>query len=243
MSTLRPRTPKSITTLQDRIQHQWENLQHWSLDSPVFVQLLYMVVFGLDPSQADLLEAGNDLSYLFDPHQSLPKERYAILLHLYRMATTAADEAVLALPSVASRMEVWSAFHQSVFGKLPPLTTPHFASVKAGDMKSFLGRIGRPMDLSKVRYWMGRLWHTLPFEPPWYFPSTTDLTLDQEGEVTMAVGVLQGILEQDASEPAFDPEFLTPIALSRFSWSSSKLNKWSQTARAAEIALTANHRI
>ena len=145
--------------------------------------------------------------------------------------------------SVASRLEVWRAFHQSVLEKAPPLTTLRFGSVKAGDIQSFLNRIGRPMDLSEVRYWTGRLWHTLPFEPPWRFPFSVDLTLEQEGQVTTALGTLQGTLEGPTWDPAFDPEFLTPIALSRLSWSSSILEEWSQTAQAAEMAFQAAHRM
>ena len=73
------------------------------------------------------------------------------------MATSVADEPVLTLSSVASQLEVWRAFHQSVLEKAPPLTTLRFRSVKAGDIQSFLTRTGRPMDLSEVRYWTGRL--------------------------------------------------------------------------------------
>ena len=124
------------------------------------------------------------------------------------MATTAANEPVLELPSLASRLAVWSALHQSVLRKARPLSTLYFGSVKAGDIQSFLNRMGRPMDLSEVRYWTGRLWHTLPFEPPWHFPFPVDLTLEQEGQVTTALGTLQEILEGAAWDPAFDPEFL-----------------------------------
>ena len=242
-SRLRPRTPASIATSQERTQKKWQNLQHWALGCPAFVTLLYILVCGLDPSQAGLLEARGDLSHIFDPQHSLPQERYAILWHLYRMATAAADEPVLELASVASRLEVWRAFHQSMLEKAPPLTTLRFGSVKAGDIQSFLNRIGRPMDLSEVRYWTGRLWHTLPFEPPWHFPLPVDLTLEQEGQVTTALGTLQGTLEGPAWDPAFDPEFLTPIALSQLSWSSSILEEWSQTAHATELAFQAAHRM
>ena len=243
MSTLRPRTPVSMATLQERTQNKWQNLQHYALGCPFFVTLLYILVFGLDPSQDGLLEARSDLSHMFDPHRPLPEERYAILSHLYRMATSAADEPVLTLSSTVSRLEVWSALHQSVLAEAPPLTTLRFGSVKAGDIQSFLNRMGRPMDLSEVRYWTGRLWHTLPFEPPWHFSFPMNLTLEQEGQVTTALGTLQGILEGPAWDPAFDPEFLTPIALSRLPWSSSILEAWSQTAPAAELAFQATHRI
>ena len=242
-STLRPKTPKSIATSQERTQNKWQNLQHYALGCPAFVDLLYILVCGLDPSQTDLLEARSDLSHIFDTQHSLPEERYAILLHLYRMATSAADQPVLTLSSVASRLEVWRAFHQSVLKKAPPLTTLRFGSVKAGDIQSFLNRTGRPMDLSEVRSWTGQLWHTLPFEPPWHFPFPVDLTLEQEGQVTTALGTLQGILEQVAAEPAFDPNFLIPIALSSFPWATSMLQEWAQTAPAAELAFQAAHRM
>ena len=233
----------SIATSQERTQNKWQNLQHWAPECPAFVTLLYILVCGLDPSQARLMEARSNLSHIFDPQHSLPQERYAILLHLYSMATSAADEPVLELVSVASRLEVWRAFHQSVLEKACPLTTLRFRSVKAGNIQSFLNRMGRPMDLSEVCYWTGRLWHTLPFEPPWRFPFSVDLTLEQEGQVTTALGTLQGTLEGPTWDPAFDLEFLTPIALSQLSWSSSILERWSQTAQAAEMAFQAAHRI
>ena len=242
-SCLRPRTPASITTSQERTQNKWQNLQHWALGCPAFVTLLCILVYGLDPSQAGALEAHSGLSHIFDPQHSLPPERYAILRHLYRMAIAAAEEPVLELASVASRLEMWRVFHQSVLENAPPLTTLRFGCVQAGDIQSFLNRIGRPMDLSEVRYWTGRLWHTLPFEPPWYFSFPMDLTLEQEGQVTTALGTLQGTLEGAAWDPAFDPEFLTPIALSQLTWSSSILEKWSQTPQAAELAFQAAHRV
>ena len=241
-ATLRPRTPMSIATSQEPTHWQWDDL-HWALECPGFVTLLYILVFGLDPSQAGLLKPRSDLSHIFDPQHSLPQERYATLQHLYRMATSAADEPVLELCSVASRLEVWRAFHQSVLKEARPLTILRFGSVEAGDIQSFLNRIGCPMDLSEVLYWTGRLWHTLPFEPPWHFPFSVDLTLEQEGQVTTALGTLQGILEGVAWDPAFDLEFLTPIALSQLSWSSPMLEEWSQTAQAAEMAFQAAHRI
>ena len=61
MSTLRPRTLMSIATSQERTQHKWQNLQHWALGCPAFVNLLYILAFGLDPSQAGLLDKGLDL--------------------------------------------------------------------------------------------------------------------------------------------------------------------------------------
>ncbi len=57
------------------------------------------------------------------------------------------------------------------------------------------------------------------------------------------MGALQGILEQVAADPAFDPEFLTPIAVSPFPWATSMLQGWAQTAQAAELNFQAAHRI
>ena len=64
-----------------------------------------MVIFSLDLSQARLLDIPSDLSHLFDPRQPWPEERYAILLHLYRLATTA-RKPILELSSDASRLEL-----------------------------------------------------------------------------------------------------------------------------------------
>ena len=158
------------------------------------------------------------------------------------MATTA-HEPVLELSSDASRLEIWRALHQSVILKASPLTTLRVGTVKAVDIQTFLNRMGCPLDISEVRYWNHQLWHTLPFHPPWRFPSSKDLTLAQEGQVTTAMGALQGILEQAAAEPAFDPDFLTLIALSQFSWATSTLQDWAQTAQAGELAFQATHRI
>ena len=99
------------------------------------------------------------------------------------------------------------------------------------------------MELSGVHYWNHQLWHTLPFHPPWHFHSSKSLTLDQEGQVTTGIGALQGILEQVAAEPAFNPEFLTPIAISQFPWATSMLQDWAQTAQAAELNFQAAHRM
>ena len=69
------------------------------------------------------------------------------------------------------------------------------------------------------------------------------MTLAQESEATNVLGALQGILGEAAREPAFDPKFLTSIALSRFSWSSFTLEEWSHTAQATELAFQAAHRM
>ncbi|KAL2044539.1 hypothetical protein ABVK25_012392 [Lepraria finkii] len=241
-STLRPTTPMSIATLQERTQWQWGNL-HWALGCPVFVTLLYILVFGLDPSQARLLEARSDLSHFLDPQQPLQEDYYAILFHLYWLATPTANEPVLELSSVVSRFEMWKAFHQLVLTNARPLTTERFGSVKAGEIQKFLSAVGHSMDLSRIRYWTGRLWHTLPFEPSWHLPFAINMTLEQEGQVTNNLGTLQEVLEVAALEPAFDPKFLVPIAASRFSWCAFSLQEWSQTAQATELALQAVHRI
>ena len=235
-SALPPHTPISVLTPQQRIQWQWQNLQRTTLTCELFITLLHIVLFGLDPSQACLLEVHCDLSHTFDPFQRWPEERYAILSHLHRMATTA-HEPVLELSLEASRLEVWKALHQSVILKASPLTTLRVGTVKAVDIQTFLNRMGRPMDISEVRYWDHQLWHTLPFHPPWHFPSSKDLTLDQERQLITAMG-LQGILEQVAAEPAFDPEFLTPIAVSQFPWATSMLQDWAQTGPSGRAELS-----
>ena len=233
----------SIATVQERTQWRWENLKHWALGCPVFITLLYILVFGLDPSQARLLEAHSNLSHVFDPDHSLSEERYTILLHLYRMATTTSGEPVLELSSVASRLQMWRALHQSVLVKATPLAVLRFGSVKAVDIQNFLNSMGRRMDLSEILDWTHQLWHTLPFQPPWCFPSPMDMTLQHESAVTTAVGTLQGILKEAAMDPAFDTAFLAPIAVSQFSWSSLILEEWSQTPQATELAFQAAHRI
>ena len=53
-------------------------------------------------------------------------QRHENLLHLYRAATSTADEPDLELFSVVSRVEMWSALHQSVVVKACPLTTIRF---------------------------------------------------------------------------------------------------------------------
>ena len=241
-SNLQPHNPMSAITSQQRTQWRWQNLQRTALACELFITLLHIVIFSLDPSQARLLDVHSDLSHLFDPRQPWPEERYAILLHLYRLATTA-REPVLELSSDASRLELWKALHQLVILKASPLTAMRVGSVRAVDIHKFLNRRGKPMHVSDVRHWTHRLWHTLPFHPPWHFTSAKDMTLAQEGQVTTAMGALQGILEQVAAEPAFDPDFLTPIAISSFPWATSMLQGWAQTAQAAELAFQAAHRL
>ena len=236
--TLRPVTPKSIVKSQQQTQWRWQNFQCTALGCELFITLLFILIFILDPVQACMLEARSDLRYIFNPLHPLSEERYTILLHLYRMVTSTANEPVLKLSSEASRMEIWKAFHKSVLLMASPLTTPDNGSVKAVDIANFLNRVGRPMDLSDVHHWNHRLWHTLPFQPPWRLPSPTDLTIWQESEVTAAMGALQDAI----TEPAFDPDFLVPIAVSRFPWSSMMLQDWAQTAHAAELAFQARLR-
>ena len=69
------------------------------------------------------------------------------------------------------------------------------------------------------------------------------MTLAQEGQVTTTIGALQGILKQVTAEPAFDPDFLTPITISSFPWATSILQDWAQTAQTAELAFQAAHRL
>ena len=82
-SNLQPHNPMSAITSQQRTQWRWQNLQCTALACELFITLLHMVIFSLDPSQARLLDIPSDLSHLFDPRQSWPEKRYAILLHLY----------------------------------------------------------------------------------------------------------------------------------------------------------------
>ena len=242
-STLRPRTPKSIIISQERAQWRWQNLGRAAVACDIFPTLLLIVVFNLDPRQARLLHTNSDLRHVFDQCGPWPEERYAILLHLYRMVTSTAEEPVLELASEVSRLELWTSVHQSVIVNAHPLSGLPSGSVKAADIQNFLNDMGRPMDVSDIFYWNHQLWHTLPFQPVWRFPSPMALTLRQEGQVTAAVGTLQGILEQASADPAFNSEFLTPIALSRFSWATCVLQSWAPTAQAAELAFQAAHRI
>ena len=77
-SALLPRTPTSVVTSQQRIQWQWQNLQWVALGCELFVTLLHIAIFSLDPSQAQacLLEVHCDLSHIFDPLRPWPEERY-----------------------------------------------------------------------------------------------------------------------------------------------------------------------
>ena len=152
MLSLPPGSPKAIATSQERTQQRWAALQCQALKSDLFITLRHILIFGLDPSQTHQLEAHNDPRHVFNPLHPWPEERYAILLHLYWMATTAAEEPLLALCSEASRPALWSALLQSVHVKAPPLTTIRFGSVNAGEIKNSLHRRGRPLDLSEVRY-------------------------------------------------------------------------------------------
>ena len=151
-SALPPHTPISVLTPQQRIQWQWQNLQRTTLACELFITLLHIVLFGLDPSQACLLEVHCNLSHIFDPLQMWPEERYTILSHLHRMTTTA-YKPILELSSDASRLEVWKALHQLVILKASPLTALRVGTVKAVNIQIFLNRMGRPMDIGKVRYW------------------------------------------------------------------------------------------
>ncbi len=134
-STLRPHTPMRVVTPRQRIQWRWQNLQCTALGCELFITLLHVVIFGLDPSQARLLEVHSDLSHIFDPLQPWPEERCAILSHLHRMARTA-HEPILELSSDASRLEIWKALHQSVILKASPLTTLRVGTVKAVDKQN-----------------------------------------------------------------------------------------------------------
>ncbi len=89
LMNLRPRTPMSVIPSQQPIQWRWQNLQRTGITRELFITLLHIVIFGLDPSQARLLEVHCGLSHIFDPLQAWPEEWYAILSHLHRMATTA----------------------------------------------------------------------------------------------------------------------------------------------------------
>ena len=69
----------------------------------------------------------------FDQPQAWTEERYAVLSHLHRMATSA-HEPVLEPFSEASRLEVWKALHQSVILNASPLTALRVGSVSGVDI-------------------------------------------------------------------------------------------------------------